>query len=186
MSQNVETIVHTEYSTPYRRVLSASTLTKNSVRNLVNEDVGSIKEIMIDVPSGRVAYAVLSVGGFLGMGDRLFAIPWESLVLDEDRKCFILDVDKSRLENAPGFDKSNWPDMADTSWDHSVRKYWTGSGDYGMEAGRRYDRASAAIPEREVEQKAQEAREAIDGPEGDSLRRAEQIGKERSKADKLE
>ena len=65
-------------------------------------------------------------------------------------------------------------------------KCWTGIGDYGMEADRRYDRASAAIPEREVEQKAQEAREAIDGPEGDRLRRAEQIGKERSKADKLE
>jgi PRC-barrel domain len=186
MSQNAENIVHTEYSTPYRRVLSASTLTKDSVRNRLNEDVGSIKEIMIDVPSGRVAYAVLSVGGFLGMGDRLFAIPWESLVLDEDRKCFILDVDKSRLENAPGFDKSNWPDMTETSWGNAVRKYWTGSGDYGMEAGRRYDRASASIPERAIEQKAQEAREAIDGPEGDSLRRAEQIGKERSKADKLE
>ena len=67
-----------------------------------------------------------------------------------------------------------------------MRKYWTGIGDYGMEAGRRYDRASAAIPEREVDQKAQEAREAIDGPEGDSLRRAEQIGKEHSNADKLE
>ena len=186
MSQNAENIVHTEYSTPYRRVLSASTLTKDSVRNLLNEDVGSIKEIMIDVPSGRVAYAVLSVGGFLGMGERLFAIPWESLVLDEDRKCFILNVDKSRLENAPGFDKSNWPDMTETSWGDGVRKYWTGSGDYGMEAGRRYDRASVAIPEREVEQKAQEARAAIEGPEGDSLRRAEQIGKERSKADKLE
>ena len=184
MSQNAENIVHTEYSTPYRRVLSASTLTKDSVRNRLNEEVGSIKEIMIDVPSGRVAYVVLSVGGFLGMGERLFAIPWESLVLDEDRKCFILDVDKSRLENAPGFDKSNWPDMTETSWGDGV--HWTGIGDYGMEAGLRYDRASAAIPEREIEQKAQKAREAIDGPEGDSLRRAEQIGKERSKADKLE
>ena len=68
---------------------------------------------MIDVPSGRVAYAVLSVGGFLGIGDRLFAIPWEALTLDEDRLCFVMDVDKHRLENAPGFDKSNWPDMAD-------------------------------------------------------------------------
>ena len=185
MSQNAENIVHTEYSTPYRRVLSASTLTKDCVRNRMNEDVGAIKEIMIDVPSGRVAYAVLSVGGFLGMGERLFAIPWESLVLDEDRKCFILDVDKSRLENAPGFDKSNWPDMTEASWGNGVRKYWADSVDYGMEAGRRYDRASAAIPEREIEQKAQKAREAIDGPEGDSLRRAEQIGKEHSKAGKL-
>jgi len=182
MSQNAENIAHTEYSTPYRRVLSASSLTTDSVRNRMNEDVGSIKEIMIDLPSGRVAYAVLSVGGFLGMGDRLFAIPWESLVVDEDRKCLILDVDKSRLENAPGFDKSNWPDMADTSWGQGVRKYWTGSGDYGMEADRRYDRATAATPERGMGQKA---REAIDGAEGDSLRRAEENGKERSSADKL-
>jgi hypothetical protein len=185
MSQNAENIVHTKYSTPFRRVLSASTLTKDSVRNRMNEDVGSITEIMIDVPSGRVAYAVLSVGGFFGMGDRLFAIPWESLILDEDRKCCILDVDKSRLENAPGFDKSNWPDMAETSWGHGVRKYWTGSGDYGVEAGRRYDSATAATSKGEIEQKAREAREAIDGPEGDNLRRAEQIGKGRSKADKL-
>jgi len=184
MSENAENIVHTEYSTPYRRVLSASTLAKDSVRNRMNEDVGSIKEIMIDVPSGRVAYAVLSFGGFLGMGERLFAIPWESLVLDEDRKCFILDVDKSRLENAPGFDKSNWPDMGETSWGHGVRKYWTESGDYGIEAGRRYDRATAATSKREIEQKAGEAREAIDGPEGESLRRAEKIGKEGGKADK--
>src|SRR6185437_8964317 len=116
-------IIHTEYSTPFRRVLAASTLTKDSVFNLRDENVGSIKEIMLDVPSGRVAYAVLSVGGFLGMGDRLFAIPWEALTLDEDRECFILDVDKQRIENAPGFDKSNWPDMADTSWGKGVHKY---------------------------------------------------------------
>lgn len=135
MSQNAENIVHNDYSRPYRRVLSASTLAKDSVRNQANEDVGSIKEIMLDVPSGRVAYAVLSVGGFLGLGDRLFAIPWEALTLDEDRQCFIMDVDKQRLENAPGFDKSNWPDMADTSWCHSVHKYWTGRNDYGAEAG---------------------------------------------------
>lgn len=131
MSQMDEKIVKTDYSSrPYRRVLSASTLAKDSVRNRSDENVGSIKEIMLDVPSGRVAYAVMSVGGFLGMGDRLFAIPWEALTLDEDRECFILDVDKQRIENAPGFDKSNWPDMADTSWGRGVQKYWTGRDDY--------------------------------------------------------
>jgi len=151
----------------------------------MDEDIGSIKEIMIDVPSGRVAYAVLSVGGFLGIGDRLFAIPWESLVLDEDRHCFILDVDKNRFEKAPGFDKENWPDMTETSWNHGVREYWTGSGDYEVEADRRYDSAIAATSEREMEQKAREAREAIDGPEGDSFRRDEQLGKKRGKDDAL-
>jgi sporulation protein YlmC with PRC-barrel domain len=117
-------IIHTEYSTPFRRVLSASTLAKDSVFNRMNENVGSIKEIMIDVPTGRVAYAVLSVGGFLGIGERLFAVPWEALTLDEDRKCFILDADKQRLENAPGFDKDNWPDMADSAWGSGVSSYW--------------------------------------------------------------
>ena len=117
-------IIHTESSTPFRRVLSASTLAKNSVRNGLNENVGAIKEIMIDAPSGRVAYAVLAVGGFLGIGERLFAIPWEALTLDEDDKCFILDVDKERLKNAPGFDKDNWPDMINPSWESGVRGYW--------------------------------------------------------------
>jgi PRC-barrel domain protein len=147
MAGNAENIIHTEYSTPYRRVLAADSLSRDCVLNRMNENVGSIKDIMIDLPSGCVAYAVLSVGGFLGMGDPLFAIPWESLVVDEDRKCFILDVDKSRLHNAPGFDKSNWPDMGDTSWDHQVREYWTGNDDYGIGAdratvGRRSRRAS--------------------------------------------
>jgi len=117
-------IIHTEYSTPFRRVLSASSLAKDSVYNRLDEKVGSIKEIMIDVPTGRVAYAVLSVGGFLSIGERLFAIPWGALTLDEDRKCFILDVDKQRLENAPGFDPDRWPDMADTTWGSSVSSYW--------------------------------------------------------------
>ena len=89
-----ERVIHTDASMPYRRVLAASTLAKDDVYNRLNEKVGSIQEIMIDVPTGRVAYTVLSVGGFLGMGDRLFAIPWRALTLDEDRKCFVMDVDK--------------------------------------------------------------------------------------------
>jgi sporulation protein YlmC with PRC-barrel domain len=182
MSTDTQNIVHTDYSRPYRRVLSASTLSKDSVRNRMNEDVGSIKEIMLDVPSGRVAYAVLSVGGFLGTGDRYFAIPWESLTLDEDRQCFVLDVDKNRLENAPGFDKSNWPDMADTSWGHGVHKYWTGRDDYGVGAALKYDRESASLSDSKIFEKAQEAKRAIDGPEGDELRRAERVGKEHIKS----
>jgi sporulation protein YlmC with PRC-barrel domain len=177
VSQNAENIVHTEYSTPYRKVLSASTLTKDSVRNRMDEVVGSIKEIMIDVPSGRVAYAMLSVGGFLGVGDRLFAIPWESLVLDEDRKCFILDVDRTRLEKAPGFDKANWPDMAETSWGSRVRKYWIGGSEHKRKAGRHYDSATAATAKREIAQKARTVVETIDAPESNRHRRAEQVSK---------
>ena len=59
---------------------------------------------MLDVPSGRVAYAVLSFGGFLGMGEKLFVVPWSALTLDTVNKRFVLDVTKERLKDAPGFD----------------------------------------------------------------------------------
>ena len=107
-----------------RRVLSASSLASHSVKNKLGEDLGSVKEIMIDIPSGRVAYAVLSFGGFLGFGDKLFAIPWEVLTVDEDRKCLVLDADKATLEKAPGCDKDHWPDMADSRWGTQVYTYY--------------------------------------------------------------
>ena len=107
-----------------RRVMSASTLTGDHVRNSAGEDLGKIEEIMLDVPTGRVAYAVLSFGGFLGMGNKLFAIPWEALTLNEADHEFILNIDKQRLENAPGFDKDNWPDMADRKFGSEVFDYY--------------------------------------------------------------
>jgi sporulation protein YlmC with PRC-barrel domain len=108
----------------FRRVLAASTLAGDRVRNSAQEDLGKVDEIMIDIPSGRVAYAVLSFGGILGMGNKLFAVPWSALKVDEDEKCFILDVNKKTLEGAPGFDKSQWPDMADTTWRAEVYRYY--------------------------------------------------------------
>ena len=104
--------------------LSASTITGDPVVNPQGEDLGKIEDLVLDVDSGRVAYAVLSFGGFLGMGDKLFAMPWQSLQLDGDNHRFILDVAKDRLENAPGFDKDHWPNMADRTWGSSVYKYY--------------------------------------------------------------
>jgi sporulation protein YlmC with PRC-barrel domain len=103
-----------------RRVLSAGSLAGDSVRNTAGESLGKIEEIMIDIPNGRVAYAVLSFGGFLGMGNKLFAVPWNAFTIDEENKEFILDVDKKILENAPGFDKDNWPDMANPDFGKQV------------------------------------------------------------------
>ena len=113
----------------YRRTMSSSSLIGDKVHNSLNEDLGKIEDIMIDVETGRIAYAVLSFGGFLGLGDKLFAIPWSSLRLDEDQKRFILDVDKQTLESAPGFDKDNWPDLSSEEYGRSVyshygQKYW--------------------------------------------------------------
>ena len=96
--------------------MDAASLTGDVVVNGDGEDLGKIKAIMLDVPSGRVAYAVLSFGGLLGVGDKLFAIPWSALVLDAVRKRFILNVSKRRLESAPGFDNDHWPTTADPAW----------------------------------------------------------------------
>jgi hypothetical protein len=79
---------------------------------------------MVDIGAGRVAYAVLSFGGFMGVGNKLFALPWESLQLDADNHRFVLDVPKNRLESAPGFDKDNWPDMADRTWGATVHEFY--------------------------------------------------------------
>src|ERR1043165_6896996 len=108
----------------YRRVLSSSTLSGDSVRNAAGDNLGTVDDIMIDIPSGRVAYAVLSFGGVLGMGNKLFAVPWDVLRVDEDEKCFIMDVDKRTLESAPGFDKDNWPDMAENAFGTRIHQHY--------------------------------------------------------------
>ena len=101
---------------PGPQLMGANTLIGNDVYNLAEDDLGDIKEIMLDMESGRIVYAVLSYGGILGIGEKLFAVPWGALTLDTKNKRFILNVEKDKLENAPGFDKDNWPDVADPSW----------------------------------------------------------------------
>jgi len=108
----------------YRRVMSTSSLTGDRVYNRAGDDLGKLTDIMIDMSSGRIAYGVLSFGGFLGMGDKLFAVPWKRLSVDEESKRFILDVAKETLERAPGFDKDNWPDMADASWSSQIHTHY--------------------------------------------------------------
>lgn len=109
---------------PGPRLMGADTLMGNDVYNRQDEDLGDIKEIMLDVAAGRISYAVLSHGGLLGMGEKLFAVPWEALTLDTDKKRFTLDVSKERLESAPGFDKDSWPDMADPVWKNGIHSYY--------------------------------------------------------------
>jgi sporulation protein YlmC with PRC-barrel domain len=112
-------------------VMAASTLDGNSVQSSDGHDVGSLKEIMLDVRSGRIAYAVLSSGGFLGIGDKLIAIPWSALTLDTDNRCFRLAATADQVRNSPGFDKDAWPSMADHVWATTVHQhygrepYWT-------------------------------------------------------------
>ena len=109
---------------PMHPVLSADSLSGNKVVNREGDDLGKIEDLMIDVGGGEIRYAVLSFGGFLGMGDKLFAIPWDSLALDTENKRFLLNVEKDKLKDAPGFDKDNWPNMADAQFQSTITSYY--------------------------------------------------------------
>lgn len=103
-------------SGPGPGIMAAQTLEGDDVLNFAGEKLGVLRDIMLDVDAGRIAYAVLERGGVMGIGDRLFAIPWDALTLDTDRKCFLLDLDLERLRQARGFDKGDWPRSADENW----------------------------------------------------------------------
>jgi PRC-barrel domain len=106
-------------------VVSASKIIGEAVENLQQEKLGKIHELVIDASEGRVAYAVLSFGGFLGMGNKLFAMPWKAFEFSSTENKLILNVDKKKLEIAPGFDKdAKWPDFADRTWGASIYKYY--------------------------------------------------------------
>ncbi|GAB2877174.1 hypothetical protein GCM10027046_01250 [Uliginosibacterium flavum] len=106
------------------RLLSASSLSSDDVYNPKDEKLGSIKELMLDIESGKIRYAVLSFGGFLSLGEKLFAVPWSALTVDTENKRIVMDTDEEHLKNAPGFDSDNWPNMADSTWEKSVHAYY--------------------------------------------------------------
>lgn len=104
--------------------LSASTLTGDDVQNTQGESLGDLKDLMIDLSTGKVAYAVVSFGGVMGMGNKLFAVPWDALKVDGDNKQLILNTPKDQLKDAPGFDKDQWPNFADSAFADKVQGYY--------------------------------------------------------------
>lgn len=112
-------------------VLSASSLEGDKIKNSAGDDLGKLEDLMLDTRSGRIAYGVVSFGGFLGIGDKLFAVPWSAFQVDTSEECLRLEIDKDRLEQAEGFDKDNWPDFANQAWGTKIHDfynqpvYWT-------------------------------------------------------------
>ncbi|MCS0607100.1 PRC-barrel domain-containing protein [Massilia solisilvae] len=109
---------------PGPALMGADTLIGDDVVNGNDESLGDIKEIMLDMGTGQVAYAVLAFGGFLGMGEKLFAVPWQALHLDTVNKRFVLNIDKERLKTAPGFNPDAWPDMSDITWANQIHSFY--------------------------------------------------------------
>ena len=110
----------------YPQVLQATTVIGTKILNRSGEQLGTLKELVIDMEDGRIAYAVLSFGGFLGKGDKLFAIPWEAFLWTPKDRTFILDVKKDVLKEAPGFDKDHWPDLDqyEAGWLLDIYEYY--------------------------------------------------------------
>ena len=104
--------------------LSAKSLIGARVVNLKNENLGKIEDLVIEPEDGRVTFAILSFGGFLGMGEKLFAVPLQAMKTSTEDRTFVLEVDKERLKNAPSFDSDRWPDMNDRAFSSTVYKYF--------------------------------------------------------------
>jgi sporulation protein YlmC with PRC-barrel domain len=109
---------------PGPQLMGANTLIGDTVQNRQGEKLGDIKEIMLNVQTGKIAYAVLSFGGVFTIGEKLFAVPWNALQLDTVNKCLVLNASKDRLQDAPGFNSDRWPDMADQTWSNRIHSYY--------------------------------------------------------------
>lgn len=114
-------------------VARATDLIGLKVYNAKEDDVGKIENFAIDPASGRIRYAVLSFGGLLGMGNKLFAVPWKALTLvskgttsenTQREEHYVLDVSKEALKSAPGFDNRSWPDFADSNWTEKIDQFY--------------------------------------------------------------
>jgi sporulation protein YlmC with PRC-barrel domain len=105
-------------------ILSSDSLIGNEVRNFQGENLGEIRDFMIDSTNGRVEYAVLDFGGFMNIGNKLFAVPMQALQLDTENQVYKINQPKGRLEHAEGFDKDNWPDMADPKWRANINSFY--------------------------------------------------------------
>jgi sporulation protein YlmC with PRC-barrel domain len=110
----------------YETVFRASKIKGMEVRNDKNEHLGDINDMVIDVSKGHVKYLALSYGSWFTGGNKLFAVPLSSFTLthDNNKTFFTVHVSQDSLKNAPGFDKSNWPDTADPNWAKGIDTYY--------------------------------------------------------------
>ena len=123
VSKKPEIISSTKQFAEHTGLARASEVIGRSVKDVADKDAGKIEDLMIDA-RGHVAYAVVSFGGLLGMGDKLYAVPWDAVVVDREHKTAYLDVSKETLERAPSFTKDKWPEPNDRDWGNKSRTAW--------------------------------------------------------------
>jgi sporulation protein YlmC with PRC-barrel domain len=105
-------------------LLRSKTLFDYRVKSQQGEDLGKIEEVMIDMEMGRMAYAVLSFGGFLGLGNKWVPVPWDAVALQPDEKVLLLKIEKEKLQKAPNFEPATLPDLANRQWGAVIHTYY--------------------------------------------------------------
>jgi len=108
----------------YRKVVKASEVTGVHVKNPMGESLGKINEVVIDKALGKVSYLVLDFGGLMGFGNKFFAVPWKMFTYNEEDDCFMLNVDKERLKDAPGFEKDHWPNFTTRETSAAIEQFY--------------------------------------------------------------
>jgi sporulation protein YlmC with PRC-barrel domain len=116
-----------------RSLIAASKVNGTYVYNAAGENLGSIYDVMIDKRSGQVAYAIMSFGGFLGMGDSYHPLPWNQLKYDVNKGGYLVNLDKRQLQNAPSYTSSTTPDWDDRAYGRSVNDYYSNTGGWGSQ-----------------------------------------------------
>jgi sporulation protein YlmC with PRC-barrel domain len=105
-------------------LLRSKTLFEYRVKSPHGEDLGKIEEVMIDMEMGRVAYAVLSFGGLLGLGSKWVPVPWDAVALRPAEKVLVLKVEKEKIEKAPNFEAATLPELANRQWGAVIHTYY--------------------------------------------------------------
>jgi sporulation protein YlmC with PRC-barrel domain len=109
---------------PSGHMIAAKQVQGTTVYNTGLEQLGSVEDVMIDKASGRIAYAVLSYGGFLGIGDRYYPLPWEKLNYNTEMGGYVVDIDRDVLEGAPSYTDTRTASWADESWSRGIYTYY--------------------------------------------------------------
>ena len=114
------------HTTEAATLLAASEIKGSTVKNRQREEIGDIDEVLIEPDSGRVRFAILSVGGFLGLGSTRVAVPWSAFEISRQggRITYMLDATRERLEKAPRMDGKNYERLYAQETAEPIFVYW--------------------------------------------------------------
>jgi len=108
----------------------ASKLIGMNVRNHDGEKLGSVEDLVVDLRDGKVTFATIGVGGVLGIGETLYAVPIDLMAFEHGNndKYFVLNMTKDKLQSAPSFDTRSWPNFSDPTWSQKIHNFYQQAG----------------------------------------------------------